>query len=394
LGPLTGITVIDLTRVLAGPYCTMLLADMGAEVIKVEDPRSGDDVRAFPPMVDGWSSYFLGLNRNKKSVALDLKTAGGRDVLQRLIARADVLVENFKPGSFARLGFGYDAMSALNPGLVYCSISGYGQTGPRAQLSGYDPVIQAECGLMSITGFPDGEPTRSGIAITDFLAGLHANQGILLALLARARTGRGQRIDIALFDSMLSALTMAAGMFEATGRVPQRLGNAHASIAPYEVFAARDGLIMICAGNDRLWRALCEAVDRAELAEDTRFRTNADRVRERPALRSRLDAVFAAMTVEELVDRLERRSVPCGRVRTVAEALADPQVRARDMLLQVDVPGHGAFRVLGNPVKLSGSAATAASAPPALGEHTGQVLASLGYAASEVDAIMQASLTA
>jgi formyl-CoA transferase/CoA:oxalate CoA-transferase len=372
----------------------MLLADMGAEVIKVEDPRGGDDVRTYPPMVDGWSSYFLGLNRNKKSVAIDLKTPGGRDALNRLVKRADVLVENFKPGSFARLGFGYDALSAVNPGLVYCSISGYGQTGPRSQLSGYDPVIQAECGLMSITGFPDGAPTRSGIAITDFLAGLHANQGILLALLERARTGLGRRIDIALFDSMLSALTMAAGIFEATGRVPDRLGNAHASIAPYEVFAARDGLIMICAGNDRLWRALCEAIGRGDLVDDPRFRTNADRVRERPALRGRLEASFAAMTVDDLVDRLERRSVPCGRVRTVAEALTDPQVRARDMLLEIDVPAHGAFHVLGNPVKLSGAAPIAASAPPALGEHTSQVLASLGYSADEVDAIVQASLNA
>jgi formyl-CoA transferase/CoA:oxalate CoA-transferase len=372
----------------------MLLADMGADVLKIEDPRGGDDVRGFPPMVDGWSSYFLGLNRNKKSVALDLKTPGGRDALQRLIARADVLIENFKPGSLARLGFGYEAMSALNPRLVYCSISGYGQTGPRSQLSGYDPVIQAECGLMSITGFPDGQPTRSGIAITDFLAGLHANQGILLALLERGRTGRGQRIDIALFDSMLSALTMSAGIFEATGRVPERLGNAHASIAPYEVFAASDGLIMICAGNDRLWRALCDAIGLTDLPDDPRFRTNADRVHERPALRSRLEAAFATMTVEDLVDRLERRSVPCGRVRNVAEALADAQVRARDMLLDIDVPGHGAFRVLGNPVKLSGSTPDAASAPPALGEHTSQVLASLGYTTDEVDAFTQATLTA
>jgi len=394
MGPLTGITVIDLTRVLAGPYCTMLLADMGAEVVKIEDPRGGDDVRGFPPLVDGWSSYFLGLNRNKKSVTLDLKTPGGRDVLTRLVGRADVLVENFKPGSLARLGFGYEAVSAINPRLVYCSISGYGQTGPRSHLSGYDPVIQAECGLMSITGFPDGPPTRSGVAVTDFVSGLYANQGILLALLSRARTGSGQHIDIALFDSMLSTLTMPVGIYEATGEDPQRLGNAHASIAPYEVFQAQDGLIMICAGNDRLWRGLCEAIGRDDLADEPRFRTNADRVRRRGELKGQLEAAFTGSTVAELIGRLERRSVPCGRVRSVADAIADPQILARDMLLHLDVPGHGDFRVLGNPVKLSGHAAAAPSPPPRLGEHTGPVLRSLGYTQDEIDAITQSSVTA
>jgi crotonobetainyl-CoA:carnitine CoA-transferase CaiB-like acyl-CoA transferase len=394
MGPLTGITVIDLTRVLAGPYCTMLLADMGAEVIKIEDPRGGDDVRGFPPIVDGWSSYFLGLNRNKKSVTLDLKTPGGCDALTRLIGRADVLVENFRPGGLARLGFGYETVRAMNRRLVYCSISGYGQTGPRSRLSGYDPVIQAECGLMSITGFPDGPPTRSGIAVTDFLSGLHANQGILLALLNRVSTGVGQHIDIALFDSMLSTLCMPAGIFEATGQDPQRLGNAHASIAPYEVFQAADGLLMICAGNDRLWRSLCEAIGRDDLAGEPRFRTNADRVSHRAALKNQLEAVFTALTVDDLVGRLQTRSVPCGRVRSVAEAMADPQVGARNMLLHIDVPGHGDFRVLGNPIKMSGVAAGAPTPPPRLGEHTGAVLRSLGYSQRDIDAITEPSVTA
>jgi crotonobetainyl-CoA:carnitine CoA-transferase CaiB-like acyl-CoA transferase len=394
MGPLTGTTVVDLTRVLAGPYCTMLLADMGAEVIKIEDPLGGDDVRRFPPFVDGWSSYFLGLNRNKKSVALDLKTPGGSDALTRLITRADVLVENFRPRSLARLGFGYDAVRAINPRLVYCSISGYGQTGPRAHLSGYDPIIQAESGLMSITGFPNGPPTRTGIAVTDFLSGLYANQGILLALLNRVSSGTGQHVDIALFDSMLSTLSMPAGMFEATGRDPERLGNAHPSIAPYEVFQAQDGLIMICAGNDRLWRGLCEAIGQNDLSQEPRFRTNADRVSHRPELKGQLESVFAGLTVEDLVDRLEKRSVPCGRVRSVAEAMTDPQIRARDMLLHFDVPGHGVFRVLGNPVKMSGLRHDAPSAPPRLGEHTDAVLQSLGYTRSEIDAIIQQSRTA
>ena len=303
--PLTGITVIDLTRVLAGPYCTMLLADMGAEVIKIEDPSGGDDVRSFPPIAQGWSSYFLELNRSKKSVALDLKTAAGRDVLERLVSRADVLVENFRPGGLARLGFGYEAVRGINPRLIYCSISGYGQTGPRSHLSGYDPVIQAECGLMSITGFPEGAPTRSGVAITDFLAGLYANQGILLALLNRGQTGTGQHIDIALYDSMLSTLSMPVGIFESTHEVPQRHGNAHPSIAPYEVFEGHDGFIMVCAGNDRLWRSLCEAIHRPELANDPRFISNANRVDHRVELHRELQGVFTLFTVADLITRLE-----------------------------------------------------------------------------------------
>jgi formyl-CoA transferase/CoA:oxalate CoA-transferase len=323
-----------------------------------------------------------------------LGDAEDQAMAQELASRADVLVENFKPGSLARLGFGYEAVSAINPRLVYCSISGYGQTGPRSHLSGYDPVIQAECGLMSITGFPEGPPTRSGVAVTDFVSGLYANQGILLALLSRARTGSGQHIDIALFDSMLSTLTMPVGIYEATGEDPQRLGNAHASIAPYEVFQAQDGLIMICAGNDRLWRSLCEAIGRDDLADEPRFRTNADRVRRREELKGQLEAAFAGSTVADLIGRLEQRSVPCGRVRSVADAIADPQILARDMLLHLDVPGHGDFRVLGNPVKLSGHAAAAPSPPPRLGEHTGPVLRSLGYTQDEIEAITQSSVTA
>jgi len=394
MGPLTGVTVVDLTRVLAGPFCTMLLADMGAEVIKIEDPSGGDDVRSFPPIAHGWSSYFLGLNRSKKSVALDLKTSGGQDALGRLVRRADVLIENFRPGGLARLGFGYEAVRAINPRLIYCSISGYGQNGPRAHLSGYDPVIQAECGLMSITGFPDGPPTRSGVAVTDFLAGLYANQGILLALLARAHTGKGQQIDIALYDSMLSTLSMPVGILEATGHEPQRLGNAHASIAPYEVFQGQDGLIMICAGNDRLWRSLCEAIGREDLVDDPRFLTNADRVSQRAEMKNELQLAFAHLNVEDLMALLERRSVPCGRVRSIADAIADPQVGARDMLLNLDVPGLGAFRVLGNPVKMSDLSPGPPSAPPRLGEHTASVLRGLGYTEKEIDTITQRSVPA
>jgi len=254
--PLDGLKVLDLTSVLAGPLCTMLLGDRGAEVIKIEEPGSGDDSRGWAPFVDGWSSYFLGVNRNKKSVALDLKTPHGAEALRCLIRTADVLVESFRPCSLTRLGFGYADVRRLSPRLVYCSISGYGQTGPRRELSGYDPVIQAECGLMDMTGAPDGPPTRIGVAITDFLAGLYAVQGILLALRDRERTGEGQHVDIALFDALLSTFPMPLGILQATGRPPARMGNDHPSIAPYEMLRTREGHIMVAAANPRLWRQL------------------------------------------------------------------------------------------------------------------------------------------
>jgi formyl-CoA transferase len=294
MAPLDGLTVIDLTRVLAGPFCTMLLGDMGADVIKVEEPGAGDDSRGWAPFVADHSSYFLGVNRSKRSLALDLKSADGADVLRRLLAQADVLVENFRPGSLDRLGFGYDAMRALNPRLVYCSISGYGRTGPRRQLSGYDPVVQAESGFMDITGMPDGPPVRTGIAMTDYLAGLYAFGGILLALRDRDRTGRGQQVDIALFDSVLSTLSMPVGILQATGAAPRRLGNDHAAIAPYETLRAADGMVMIAAANPRLWTQLCTALGLRHLEDDPRFRTNTDRVRNRMALKAELEGRPAA----------------------------------------------------------------------------------------------------
>src|SRR5947209_6793110 len=260
--PLDGVRVIDLTRVVAGPFCTMMLGDMGADVIKIEEPRHGDDSRGWGPFIDGWSSFYLALNRSKRSVALDLQSARGAEALRRLIATADVLIENFRPGRLRELGFGYDEASAINPRLVYCSISGYGQTGPHAHLPGYDAVIQGEAGIMDMTGFPDGEPTRVGVAITDYLAGLYATQGILLALMDRERSGEGQHVDIALFDAMLSVMRLPLGMLLATGANPTRAGNDHLSIAPYEPLHAKDGSIIVAVANPRLWRRFCDAVER------------------------------------------------------------------------------------------------------------------------------------
>jgi glutaryl-CoA transferase len=372
--PLDGLRVVDLTRVLAGPFCAMLLGDMGADVLKIEEPTEGDDARGWAPFVGPWSAYFLGVNRSKRSVALDLKTPDGAATLATLLERADVFIENFKPGSLDRLGFGYDAMRARNPGLVYCSITGYGKTGPRHHLTGYDPIVQAESGFMHLTGTPEGPPVRTGIAMTDYLAGLYAFGGILLALRERDRTGRGQHVDIALYDSVLSTLSMPAGILQTTGKEPQRLGNDHSSIAPYEVLACQGGMLMVAAANGRLWRQLCAAIDRPDLVEDPRFKTNTDRVKNRPALKREIERAFSSYAVDALVARLTEFGVPCGRVRTLSQALADPQVEPRQMFMPFDDPELLGFRVLGNPIKLSESPADLSRRPPKLGEHTDEVL--------------------
>src|SRR5262245_12247276 len=353
-GPLTGLIVVDLTRVLSGPYCTMLLGDMGARVIKVEQPGRGDDTRAWgPPFVNGESAYFLGTNRNKESVTLDFKDPRGRRILEQLIDRADVLIENFRPGTLARVGLEYESLSARCPRLIYGSISGFGQTGPRRSQPGYDAVIQAEGGLMSITGAADGPPFRLGVAIADMVAGLLAAQGILLALYARDRTGRGQHIDIGMLDGVVSLLTYHSTMQMVANTIAERVGNGHATIAPYDSFMAADGDFFLAVGNDDQFRRFCNAVGLHELHADPRYATNPARVQNKDALKVTLEGVLRERPRSAWIAMLTEAGVPCGSVRHVAEALADSQLLARRMIESVEHATIGHMKVLGIPIKLS-----------------------------------------
>lgn len=373
--PLDGIVVIDFSRVLSGPYCTAQLADLGARVIKIEQPGHGDDTRAWgPPFLQGESSYFLSINRNKESLALDLKHPASRRIVDGLLDRADVVVENFRPGTMHRLGLGYDEVAAQRPRIVYCSISGFGQTGPRRAEPGYDAVMQAEGGLMSITGARDGPPYRLGVAIADLATALFAVQGILAALIAREKTGRGQLVDVGMLDTVASLLTYQAGIVFATGTSPGRMGNQHPSIAPYDTFATADGEFVLAVGNDEQFRRMAALLQEPWLSADPRFATNSDRVHHYDALRAELRRVFATWKRDAVVRALTDAGVPCGAVRSVTETLADPQLAARDMIVPITHSVAGDIRVLGNPLKLSATPPEIRTAPPALGQHTDAIL--------------------
>ncbi|MEV0385916.1 CoA transferase [Nonomuraea sp. NPDC050643] len=370
-GALSGLLIADFSRVLAGPYATMLLADLGADVVKVERPGAGDDTRAWgPPYAGGEATYFLGVNRNKRSIALDLKADA--EVARALAARADVLVENFKPGTMDRLSLGHDALRELNPGLVYCSITGYG-SGAGAGLPGYDLIAQAVGGLMSVTGEPGGPGTKAGVALVDVITGLHASLGILAALRHRDRTGEGQRIEVSLLSSLLSALTNHSSAYAAAGVVPQAMGNRHPSIVPYEVFQAADRPIVIAAGNDRQFQALCAALDRPDLAGDPRYATNAGRVAARDTLVADLNAALATRTADEWFERIAAAGVPCGPINDLAAAFA----LATELGLEpaVDLDGVGQ---VANPLRLSATPPSYHRPPPALGQDEAWVREILG----------------
>jgi crotonobetainyl-CoA:carnitine CoA-transferase CaiB-like acyl-CoA transferase len=389
--PLDGILVIDLSRVLAGPYCTMELADMGATVIKVEIPGSGDDTRAYgPPFLNGESTYFMSVNRNKKSLTLNLKHARGKEILRQLLAKGDVLVENFRPGTLDGLGFGYEAVRALNPKLIYCSISGFGQTGPYAQRPGYDLIAQAEGGVMSLTGEPDAPPIKVGLSFADITAGMNAFSGILLALLARQRTGEGQHVDVSLLDCQVSLLTYQAGIFFATGKNPERLGNKHPSITPYETFEARDGHIIIACGNQGFWERFCKLAGLEDLLADERFGTMKKRVENRAELTPLVAAAVRQRTRQEWYKLLDREGIPCGLIKNVAEVCTDPQVVARDMVAQLNHPTAGPINVNGIPIKLSATPGEVKEAPPLLGQHTDEILSEiLGYTPEQIAELRQ-----
>ena len=389
--PLSGLTILDLSRVLSGPYCTMLAADMGARVIKIEHPVRGDDTRAWgPPFLHGESAYYLSINRNKESVAIDFKTPDGRALLHSLVAKADVLVENFRPGTLDPIGLGYAELAKKYPALIYVSISGFGQTGPRRDEAGYDAVAQAEGGLMSVTGDPDGSAVRLGVAIADIAAGMFAFQGLLLALISRSAGGLGQLVDVSLLDSVAALLTYQAGRHFATGEVPQRTGNRHSTIAPYNTFETADGVLVLAVGNDAQWRLLCSALGASELGADTRYRTNADRVANYETLSASLSPILKQWKLDPLVATLRNAGVPCGAVRSVADALADPQIAARDMVETLTHPTIGALKVLGLPTKLSETPGSMRTHPPKLGEHTRRVLGQdLGMDTAEIERLVR-----
>lgn len=374
-GPLEGIRVIDLTRILAGPYCTMMLGDMGAEIIKIENPDGGDDTRSWgPPFLNGVSAYFLSINRNKKSLTLNLKDERGKALLRDLIRKGDVMVENFRPGALEKLGFSWEEIRRANPRMIFASLSGFGQTGPRRSEPGFDVVIQGEGGVMSITGDPDGPPTKVGASIADITAGMLAAQGVMLALYHREKTGVGQMVDVSMLDGQVALLAYHANGYFATGRVPPRRGNRHPSITPYETYSCGDGYFNLGVGNDSLWRRFCDAMGLGSLKEDPRFAVNKDRVSNREALQRILDAFFAEKTVEETIEALRGAGVPCGPINDLGQTLSDPQVLAREMVVDVDAPVAGPTKVTGVPIKLSETPGAVRTPPPALGQHTDEVL--------------------
>ncbi len=389
--PLDDIRVVDLTRVVPGPFCTMMLADMGADVIKIEEPKHGDDTRAFgPPFVEGEAAYYLSVNRGKRSLTLDLKNKAAVGIVRKLVEQSDVFVENFRPGAADRLGFDEATVRSWNPRIIYCSISGFGTSGPERDRPGYDLVVQGESGIMDITGPADGPPMKIGTSVADLVTGLYATQAILLALRARDRSGRGQRVEIAMVDALASLLTFNAGIFFANGTSPRRRGNAHPTIVPYETFQAADGWINVAVANDSLWRRFCEACDRSDLVDDERFAGAPDRV----SNRADLTPIIADMIVKEPRDHwvrvLDAAGVPCGQIKTVGEVCTDSARLARGGVKHLPHPTLGTVATIDTPVVLHGTPAGPTRAAPLLGEHTCEVLRDLvGFTMDDIEALIR-----
>jgi formyl-CoA transferase len=394
--PLDNIRILDITRALAGPYCTMMLGDLGADVIKIERPGSGDETRGWgPPFVGkpygpypGESAYFIAANRNKRSLTVNIQSAEGQEIIRHLAGISDVLVENYRTGDLDKLGLGYPDLHRLHPKLIYCSVSGYGRTGPYAERPGYDAILQAEGGMMSITGSVEGPPSRVGIPIIDITSGMFAATAILSALRARDSTGEGQLVDISLFDSHIALLTNVASNYLVGGKPPRRLGNAHPNLVPYDAFPARDGWFVVGIANDKQWGLLCDLIARPDMKTDSRFAANRDRVTNREELGAELNQIFSQRDVDDWLTDLVKAGLPCGRINSIPEVFSHPQAQAREMTLESEHPTAGTVRLPGFPYKFSQTPAEIQRPPPMLGEHTEEVLTGLlNYSTEDVAAL-------
>jgi len=383
--PLEGIKVLDLSRALAGPYCTMMLADMGAEVIKLEMPGRGDDSRAWgPPFIEGESAYFMSVNRNKKSLTLNLKKEKSKEIIHKLIKQSDVIIENFRPGTMEKLGLSYNEVKKTNPEIIYCSISGFGQDGPYRLLPGMDQVLQGMGGLMSITGESGGAPIKVGVAVADIAGGMFAAFAIMIALYNKEKTGKGQIIDTSLLDCQIAWLTYRAGSFFASGEIPKPLGSGHPVIVPYQAFKAKDAYINIAVGNDQLWQKFCEAVGLKNVINDVKFSTNAKRVENRDEIVKIIGNLIKTKKGEEWLKILTNAGVPCGPINNLAKIFNDPQVLHRKMVHELTHPKAGNIKVTGIPIKLSDTPGEILTAPPVLGQHSEEILKNLGYNSQEI----------
>jgi len=388
--PLEGIKVLDLSRALAGPYCTMMLADMGAEVIKIEMPERGDDSRAWgPPFVEGESAYFISVNRNKKSMTLNLKKEKSIEIIHRLIKQSDVLIENFRPGTMEKLSLSYDEVKEINPKIIYCSISGFGQDGPYRLLPGMDQVLQGMGGLMSITGEPEGPPIKVGVAVADIAGGMFAAYGIVVALFNRETGGKGQMIDLSLLDCQVAWLTYRAGSFFASGEIPKPLGSGHPVIVPYQAFKAKDVYVNVAAGNDQLWQKFCKALGLENIMNEQRFATNAMRVKNREEIIKIIGDVICTKKADEWLKILTEAGVPCGPIYNMDKIFSDPQVLHREMVKELEHPTAGKIKVTGIPIKLSNTPGEILKAPPVLGQHTKEILSELGFKEIEIEKLYE-----
>jgi len=390
---LEGVRILDLTRVLAGPYATMILADLGADVVKIEMPEIGDDSRHFGPHIKGESAYFMSINRNKRSMALNLKKEEGKKLFLKMIKKFDVVVENFRPGTMEKLGLGYDMLKTINPKLVYAATSGYGHTGPYSKRPAYDAVVQAMGGLMSITGELGGKPTRVGSSIGDITAGLFTTIAILTALTNRSTTGKGQKVDIAMLDCQVAILENAIARYTAGGEIPKPIGNRHSSIVPFEPFEARDGEIMIAVGNDAIWHKFCNTIEKAELIDDVKFCTNVLRHENHSLLKPIISEEIKKKTIKEWQNILDTAGVPNGPINTIDKVVKDPQIIAREMIVEVEHPIAGKVKIPGIPIKLSETPGEITRSAPLLGEHTKEVLKEvLGYDDNKIKSLFDCGI--